>query len=63
MRTPHETATHMRKTHGKDASIHACYNLMLYDKGSRGHAYWVDVLQCIRESMIDEIKHLHDKGE
>lgn len=58
MRTPHETALHMQKTYGKDAPIHATYNIMLYDKGSKGHTFWVDVVQCIRDLRIDEIKEV-----
>lgn len=45
-RTPEQTAKHMAKTYGKDWRIHATYNLMQYDRDTKGWAYWINVLNA-----------------
>ena len=48
MRTEKECANYMIERYGNDASIHATYNLMLYDRKTRGYDYWYSVLSFIR---------------
>lgn len=46
--TPEQTAWRMHQRYKEQASIHATYNLMQYQRTDIGWAYWSDVLQALR---------------
>ena len=48
VRPAHQTAANMTERYGAEASVHATYNLMNYDRGTHGYMYWLSVLDMIR---------------
>lgn len=48
MRTPKETAEHMRKTYGKDAVVHCMYSIM-NNEGTPAADYWREVDRELRD--------------
>lgn len=48
MRTPKETAEHMRKTYGKNAEVHCMYAIMNNEDNAPARDYWRAVEQELR---------------